>query len=111
MMKGEMPVLIDHEDGDALNNRWKNLREVFSQTESRKNSSMPKSNTSGHVGVYWYRNIKKWSAEIQFNNKKIHLGLFKDFDSAVSARKMAEKKYGFHPNHGKRYQNGIRAAR
>lgn len=33
-------------------------------------------------------------------NKRIHLGRFREKSDAEKARKMAEEKYGFHPNHG-----------
>jgi hypothetical protein len=35
------------------------------------------------------------------DGKYLHLGYFDRFDDAVSARKSAEKKLGYHPNHGR----------
>jgi len=35
------------------------------------------------------------------DGKTIHLGRFDKFEDAVAARKAADIKYGFHPNHGK----------
>lgn len=98
---GEFPnEQIDHIDGNRANNKISNLRAV-SQAENSKNAKLTDANTSGVVGVWWYKRREKWCAEIMCNYKKIHLGYFNEFQEAVAARKNAEKKYGFHPNHGR----------
>ena len=38
---------------------------------------------------------------IKVNRKDIYLGRFDKFEDAVAARKKAERKHGFHPNHGR----------
>ena len=38
---------------------------------------------------------------ITVNKKVIEIGSFKKIEDAVKARKDAEAKYGFHPNHGR----------
>jgi len=97
-MTGVWPIEIDHDDGNGLNNRWDNIRNV-TQTENSKNHRLQKNNTSNHVGVSWLENRKKWEAYV-YNGRKIGLGQFTDWFEAVCARKSAENKYGFHPNHG-----------
>jgi len=62
---------------------------------------MQNNNTSGVTGVYWNKRDRKWQAMIKVNNKQIHLGYFEGKTEAITARKIAEIKYGFHPNHGK----------
>ena len=62
---------------------------------------MNKNNTSGHTGVYWYSQRKKWVSEIFADGRKISLGYFKDKEEAIQARKQANIEYGFHENHGK----------
>lgn len=52
-----------------------------------------KNNTSGYKGVTWDKHNKKWKAFIYFQNKRIHLGNFKDKNEAIQARKEAEEKY------------------
>jgi DUF4097 and DUF4098 domain-containing protein YvlB len=91
---------IDHINHNRGDNRIKNLREVSHQ-ENVKNRSRPRNNTSGHVGVHWYKGQKKWCANIESNGKKIYLGSFKEKEDAVKARKEAEAKYKFHQNHGR----------
>jgi len=89
---------IDHIDGNGLNNRIENLRDV-THAENQKNQKKHKTNTCGHMGVY--RERDKWRAEIKVSGRQIRLGCFTDFDEAVAARKAAEIEYGFHENHGK----------
>ena len=97
---GEFPKgCIDHINHDNSDNRISNLRDV-TQKENSKNASMSKNNTSGHTGVYWEKLISKWRAAIFSDGKRIHIGVFRHKKDAVAARKAAEIKYGFHPNHG-----------
>lgn len=91
---------IDHIDHDRLNNRIDNLRKVSCAVNSR-NMSKPVNNTSGVIGVHWYRPYNKWQAQISVENSRLHLGYFDSFHDAIAARKAAEIKYGFHKNHGK----------
>ena len=35
------------------------------------------------------------------SGRMIYIGTFEQKDDAIKARKKAEQKYGFHPNHGK----------
>lgn len=100
-MTGKFPDdQIDHINGVTDDNRFINLREVSNQENSR-NLSIPKRNTSGVIGVQWSKKSEKWRAGIMVNQKAIHLGLFEDKEDAIRARKIAEKKYNFHENHGK----------
>lgn len=96
-MTGEWPDEVDHEDGDGLNNRWLNLRHVDG-LENCKNKRVYCNNTSGVTGVTVHG--RKWKAELRCNKVKYYLGLFEDFFEAVCARKSAELRHGFHPNHG-----------
>lgn len=91
---------IDHIDGNGLNNRIDNLRDV-SHRENARNVKKGSRNTSGAVGVGWMQSKGKYRATIGINRKNISLGHYTDFNDAVDARKKAEIKYGFHDNHGK----------
>jgi hypothetical protein len=90
---------IDHINGNREDNRLVNLRNV-TKLENSRNQRIRKENTSGVLGVYWLKNAKKWRAFVCVDYKKIHLGVFDDFEEAVLVRKEAEKKYGFHKNNG-----------
>ena len=100
---GEWPdsdLVVDHINGDSFDNRIQNLR-VISRAENSKNRKVGARNTSGHMGVTWDESMKKWRAGIHSNGNKITLGFWKDKADAVQARKDAERKYGYHENHGR----------
>lgn len=91
---------IDHINGNPADNRIKNLRCVTAETNMR-NQKLSCANKSGVIGVCWAEHRGKWSAQIKMNGRKEHLGLFAKLSDAAAARKVAEAKYGFHPNHGR----------
>jgi len=97
---GECPAgEIDHINHDRSDNRIVNLRCVSLQ-DNQKNQRMAKKNTSGFNGVCWHKVTRKWMAQISVNDEKIYLGVFNSIDDAIMARKAADIKYDFHPNHG-----------
>lgn len=91
---------IDHINGDSLHNFIGNLRKVSNQ-ENSKNQKRKTTNKSGVTGVHYCKRDCKWVASIRVNSKLNCVGYFKDFEQAVKARKEAEKRYGFHENHGR----------
>ena len=91
---------IDHIDGDRLNNRLENLRNV-SRVENSRNMALRVDSTSGATGVCWDKSRAKWVSQIRINGIRINLGRFASFKDALVARKSAEKHYGFHANHGR----------
>lgn len=92
--------MIDHIDGDKLNNRVENLRNV-SQVENGQNHVRRKNNTSGVMGVRWDDRRSMWHTRINVKYQTIFLGYFQNFDDAVVARRTAEIEHGFHQNHGR----------
>lgn len=99
-MTGSFPLnQVDHKDGNGLNNRWLNLRDVI-HANNQKNLRLYANNKSGVSGLFWLERSRKWLVQIQHNKTRIHIGLFADKEAAITARKAAEIQYGFHPNHG-----------
>jgi hypothetical protein len=99
-MTGSFPKeTVDHIDGDGLNNIWSNLRDV-SISENNRNLRIRSDNSSGITGVTRRSDGKKWVAQIWVNGKFKYLGFFEEIEDAAAARYTAEKKYGFHKNHG-----------
>lgn len=92
--------MIDHIDGNRQNNRAANLR-VVSPLENSRNASMGPRNKSGQLGVS-QNPARRWVASIKNAGRHIHLGTFTEKADAVAARKAAERKFGYHPNHGRR---------
>ena len=96
---GELPVFIDHINGDGTDNRLINLRSV-SRIENNKNRRLNENNTSGACGVNKRNDCRGYFVTIKVKGNAIYLGAFDNLDEAISARKDAELKYGFHENHG-----------
>lgn len=101
MVTGEDPDEIDHISGERANNRFANLRAVDHRQNSR-NRGVSTKNTSGSVGVHWCRRRKTWKAQIRANGDTHYLGHFQTKEAAVLARKSAERRMDFHPNHGRK---------
>lgn len=98
---GTWPVHgIDHEDGRRSNNRLRNMRDVPDAVNA-KNQKRGARNTSGVTGVSLHRRTGKWVAMIKGDGKVRNLGYYPTIEKAAAARKAAEKRYGFHPNHGR----------
>jgi len=89
---------IDHINGDRSDNRPANLR-VVTRRDNMRNKRMSDKNTSGVTGVSPTEN-GKWLAAIGGAETREYLGIFADFDEAVAARRDAEQRHGYHPNHG-----------
>lgn len=98
MFNGPFSGQIDHIDHDRLNNTICNLRTV-SHSDNQKNKKLKVSNPFGYTGVYRNRS-GKWYAKITVNYKQVFLGTYENIDDAINARLLAERKYGFHKNHG-----------
>ena len=100
-MLGEIPTgTVDHINGERTDNRWDNLRHV-SQAVNSRNAKLRLDNTSGVPGVSWFKRTKQWYCTIKVNYKSIFLGYHNDKFEAICARKSAENRLGFHPNHGR----------
>jgi len=99
-MTGEIPRQItDHINHNTSDNRWINLRAV-SHADNLRNMSRRKDNASGATGVDWSKAKRKWRARIKVNGVDLHIGFFDRLVDATIARKEADRKHGFHANHG-----------
>jgi len=99
---GEWPKnQIDHINQDPIDNRIKNLRDV-TNAENGKNQRLHSNNTSGYIGVSFYKHkrYKKYRARIRINTILKHLGYYDTAEEAAAARAVANINYNFHPNHG-----------
>jgi len=98
-MIGNVPDYVDHINHNKIDNRWGNLAKscVFGNA---RNQSKHSDNTSGANGVYWHKGKNKWHATYRMEGRNYHVGYFDTVAAAAKARKAADIKYGFHPNHG-----------
>jgi len=83
---------LDHIDGVRDNDGISNLREA-SRAQNCWNSTIPKTNKSGHKGVSWCKKSQKWRVNIRANGAWRHLGLFDNIEDAVAARKAGEIQF------------------
>lgn len=102
-MEGNFPDAdVDHVNGDRMDNRWTNLRLVTRQ-DNLRNQGVRTDNTSGQIGVHLDKRSGKWFAYIGVGGgKRESLGTYETFEEAVTVRKDAEFRYGYHRNHGAR---------
>lgn len=85
-------MLVDHINGDTLDNRRCNLR-VCTKGQNQMNMRRNSRNTSGYRGVHWNKKNKKWTAIIRVANRKHYLGLFESVEAAATAYAEASRKY------------------
>lgn len=101
---GYMPDTIDHRDGNGLNNKLDNLREV-TQASNCKNRRNQVNSSTGYSGITVIPSRTagkppRYLARINpSSGKRISLGRFDTFEEAVEARKKAEVEYGYHTEH------------
>lgn len=85
---------VDHKNGNTLDNRRSNLR-ICTHAQNARNLKHNRNikKTSKYKGVCWSKAHKKYTAQITFNYKKIHLGMFTCQRKASKAYHAAAKKY------------------
>ncbi len=90
IMRPRKGYVVDHIDGNGLNNRRCNLR-VCTPAQNRANVR-PRNGSSRFVGVY--RRGNKWEGSIGYRGRHFYLGLFDDEVEAAKARD--RKAYELH---------------
>lgn len=77
-------MLVDHKDGNGLNNRRKNLR-LATATQNACNKTVQSNSASGLKGVVYHPETKKWRARIFLDGKTYSLGLHRTPEDAHRA--------------------------
>ena len=99
LFNGEEPEIIDHQNKNKWDNRIENLMNGSKQANN-KNHKLNRRNKTGFMGVNWSKVKNKWTVYIGVNNKKKFMGEFIEMNNAIIARKIAEKVFDYHMNHG-----------
>lgn len=86
-------LFVDHKDFNTLNNCKSNLRICTHAENGRNNKIKNIKKTSKYKGVCWKEKQNKYSAQIMYKDKSIHLGYFTDEKEAAFAYNTAAQKY------------------
>lgn len=89
IMAAPLGMLVDHINGDGLDNRRKNLR-LCDQSQNQGNQHRIR---DGFRGVTWHKASNKWRAQICIFKKFVHLGLFESREDAAIAYDLAAMKH------------------
>jgi hypothetical protein len=92
MQHGYVPGIIDHVDGNPLNNKIANLRPA-TISQNAMNAKVYCTNKSGVQNVSWHKKAKKWEVKLQIKGKRIHFGAFDDIELAVAVAKAIRNKH------------------
>jgi len=84
--------LVDHINGDRLDNRRENLR-IVTAGQNCMNSGLRSNNSSGTRGVHFCKTRLRWVAQIKVGKKSLLLGRFQTQDEAVAARRAGERQH------------------
>jgi hypothetical protein len=84
---------VDHIDGNTFDNRRSSNLRLCTHHQNLINKKIQKNNITGFKGVVYREKNKKYSAQIQCNNKSIHLGMFSNPIDAALAYNAAALKY------------------
>ena len=82
-------LLVDHINGDRLDNRRANLRLATPSQNNANSRDRPR--RSGFRGVYWHGQAQRWVSQISIGGRLRHLGLFDDPAEAARAYDLAAR--------------------
>lgn len=100
MHYGHMPLMVDHINGNKLDNHIENLRSADHNT-NQYNSKMHCDNTTGAKNVYRDKRTGRFVVKISENGVNRYIGTFGDFDmAAFVASEYRDKMHGIYANHG-----------
>lgn len=84
--------IVDHINGDLLDNRRCNLR-FATKAQNNMNRRKTGNCSSRYKGVCWNKKNRNWLAGIKVNGKRKNIGSFKDEEAAARAYDAAAVEY------------------
>jgi len=94
----DMNKVVDHINGDTLDNRRCNLRVLSKSINVSHRANLNSNNSSGYRGIHWCNTNKRWIVSIQHNEDVWWKKSFEDKDEAIRA--MDEKRAIYNTIHG-----------
>jgi hypothetical protein len=85
-------LLVDHRNGNSLDNRRDNLR-LATNSQNQYNKRKKPNTSSRFLGVAFHKKNRKWTAYLQASGKRIYLGSFNSEIEAARVRDAAAKKH------------------
>lgn len=85
-------LMVDHINGNGLDNRKSNLR-LVTKAQNMMNAGRRRNTGKWGVGVAWHKQNSKWRAYITLSKRQISLGCFDNPEEAQRARREGEKKF------------------